>query len=271
MRTVSRQSSGSQSGVQVVQRVAAILRALAAHPEGLSLSQIADLVGLPRSTVHRLVVALQREQFLMAVSPNGKVRLGPGIASLALVADRDVVRELHPFLVRLSRHLNETVDLGVLVGDQVLFLDHVAAPRRLRAVSAVGALFPAHCPANGKALLATLSDEELVQLLPPTLERLTPHTITSRDELLRELAVIRREGVAYDREEHTVGICGLGCVVRDGSGWVGSVSVPLPAQRFYGNEAKLAQELLRACEEINRVLGSRLRATGEAEARSGPA
>jgi len=243
--------------VQVVQRTAAILRVLAEHPEGLSLSQIAGRVGLARSTVHRLVAALQAERFVMAVSPNGKVRLGPGLASLAIAADRDLVRDLHPFLVRLSRELNETVDLGVLVGDHVLFVDHVAAPRRLRAVSAVGAVFPAHCPANGKVLLSTLSNEELVHLLPSQLERLTPNTITSRDELLRELETARREGIAYDREEHTIGICGLGAVVRDAAGWVGSISVPLPAQRFYGNEAKLARELLRACDEINRALGSR--------------
>ncbi len=245
------------AGVQVVQRTAAILRALAEHPEGLSLSQIATRVGLARSTVHRLVAALQRERFVMSVSPNGKVRLGPGLASLAVAADRDLVHDLHPFLVRLSRHINETVDLGVLVGDQVLFIDHVAAPRRLRAVSAIGALFPAHCPANGKVLLSTLTNEELVRLLPPRLERLTPHTITDRDELLRELEAARREGVAYDREEHTVGICGLGAIVKDARGWVASVSVPLPAQRFYGNEANLARELLRACEEINRALASR--------------
>lgn len=252
-----RERREAAGGVQVVQRTAAILRTLAEHPEGLSLSEIARRVGLARSTVHRLVAALQAEQFLMPVSPNGKVRLGPGLASLAIAADRDLVRDLHPFLVRLSREINETVDLGVLIGDQVLFIDHVAAPRRLRAVSAVGALFPAHCPANGKVLLSTLSNEELVQLLPPVLERLTPNTITDRDELLRELEVARQQGVAYDREEHTVGICGLGAVVKDGSGWVGSVSVPMPAQRFYGNEAKLARELLRACEEINQFLAGR--------------
>lgn len=252
-----RERREAAGGVQVVQRTAAILRTLAEHPEGLSLSEIARRVGLARSTVHRLVAALQAEQFLMPVSPNGKVRLGPGLASLAIAADRDLVRDLHPFLVRLSREINETVDLGVLIGDQVLFIDHVAAPRRLRAVSAVGALFPAHCPANGKVLLSTLSNEELVQLLPPVLERLTPNTITDRDEFLRELEVARQQGVAYDREEHTVGICGLGAVVKDGSGWVGSVSVPMPAQRFYGNEAKLARELLRACEEINQFLAGR--------------
>jgi DNA-binding IclR family transcriptional regulator len=250
-------AASDRAGVQVVRRTAAILRALAEHPEGLSLSQIAQRVGLARSTVHRLVAALQAERFVMAVSPNGKVRLGPGLASLAIAADRDLVHELHPHLVRLSRHLNETVDLGVLVGDHVLFIDHVAAPRRLRAVSAVGAVFPAHCPANGKVLLSTLSNEELVRLLPSQLERLTPNTITSRDELLRELETVRREGVAYDREEHTVGICGLGAVIRDSRGWVGSVSVPLPAQRFYGNEQRLARELLQACEEINRALASR--------------
>lgn len=240
----------------MISRAALILRELAGQPDGLSLSQIAQRVGLARSTVHRLVTALQSERFLVAASPTGRVRLGPGLASLALTADRDVARKLHPFLVRLSRKLNETVDLGVLVGDHVLFIDHVAASQRLRAVSAVGAAFPAHCPANGKMLLSTLSNAELVHLLPARLEQLTPNSITDRDQLLAELETVRREGIAYDREEHTIGICGVGGIVRDANGWVASVSVPLPGQRFYGNEQNFAATLLGACDEITSALTS---------------
>jgi len=221
---------------------------------GLSLSQIADRIGLARSTVHRLVGALEAERFVIAASPNGRVKLGPGLASLAVAAAPDLVREVHPFLTRLSRELNEAVDLAVLQHDHVLFIDQVAAPRRLQAVSAVGASFPAHCPANGKALLAALTDEQLVQLLPPRLEQLTPHTITDRGALLAELRKVQERGVAFDREEHTIGICGLGALIRDGSGRVASISVPLPAQRFYGNEERLAPVLLATCRVVTEAL-----------------
>jgi DNA-binding IclR family transcriptional regulator len=254
MTATQMSSPESKSSVQVIERAARILRALAEHPDGLSLAQIAERVGLARSTVHRLVSALEVERFVVAASPNGRVKLGPGLASLAVSAAPDLAREIHPFLARLSQEINETVDLAVLQHDHVVFIDQVAAPRRLRAVSAVGAAFPAHAPANGKALLATLADEQLVKLLPAQLEALTPNTITDRKALLDELAGVRRGGIAYDREEHTIGICGLGCVVRDGAGRVASISVPLPAQRFYGNEDRLAAVLLRTCEEITETL-----------------
>jgi DNA-binding IclR family transcriptional regulator len=251
---MSSPETAQRNGVQVIERAARILRELAGAPEGLSLSQLAERSGLARATVHRLVGALQDERFVVAASPNGRVKLGPGLASLAVIAAPDLVRDTHPYVARLSQELNETVDLSVLQHDHVVFVDQVAAPRRLRAVSAIGAAFPAHCPANGKVLLSTLSDPQLEQLLPRDLEALTPNTIVDRDRLLAELDVARHTGVAFDREEHTIGICGLGCVVRDLAGRVASISVPLPAQRFYGNEEGLAEKLLATCEEVTETL-----------------
>lgn len=238
----------------MVERTALILRAIAAAPDGLSMSQLAEQVGLARSTVHRLVAALQVERFVVPVSSSGRVKLGPGLASLAVSALPDLVRDLHPHLARLSHEMGETVDLSLLQHDHVLFVDQVGAPRRLRAVSAVGAAFPAHGPANGKILLSTLSAEELERLLPATLEELTPNTIVDRDRLLAELQEARSRRVAYDREEHTLGICGIACLVHDPVGRVASVSVPLPAQRFYGNEESLANTLLAASTAITAAL-----------------
>jgi DNA-binding IclR family transcriptional regulator len=245
-----------EGGVQVVRRVAGILRALKDEPGGLSLSQIAARVGLPRSTVHRLVVALEGEQLLAPVSREGGYRLGPALAGLAAVSERGLALAAHPFLVALSRELDETVDLAVRQHDLVLFVDHIDVPRRLRAASSLGALFPAYCTANGKALLAALDDEELAGLLPERLERLTPSTITARSELLAELARVREEGVAYDREEHTLGISAVGATVTDGAGRLAAVSVPVPAQRFGGNEERLSRSLLAAWAAITAALSA---------------
>lgn len=233
-----------RSGVQVVRRVAQILSALRDEPSGLSLSQIASRTGLARSTVHRLVGALQSEEFVSAASPGGRYRLGSAVAGLADSSNRDVVLTYHPLLSELSRTLNETVDLAVLEYDQVRFVHQVAASQhRLRAVSAIGALFPAYCTANGKALLATLPDEDLVRLLPAHMVANTKHTVTDRGALLAELGEVRRSHVAFDREEHTDGICAVGATVIDFSGRPLAVSVPVPAQRFYANEQWLADTL----------------------------
>jgi len=253
---VASQGRAARSGVQVISRAARILRTLEANPDGLSLAQIAQRVDLARSTVHRIVQALAAEHLVIYASPNGGVRLGPGLANLAAAARRELRHELRPYLVHLSRRLDETVDLAVLEGDRVLFVDQAAVPRRLAAVSFVGATFPAHCTANGKVLLANLSDERIEQLLPRRLERLTQSTVTDRKVLLHELASVREQGVAFDREEHTVGICAVGAAVHDPAGTLAAVTIPMPSTRFYGAEEQLAATLKSACAEMSAALGS---------------
>jgi DNA-binding IclR family transcriptional regulator len=252
---VSAASEPRRSGIQVVSRVADVLRALARSPEGLGLSELALAVGMPKSTVHRLVAALELEEF---VSPAraGKIQLGRGIARLG-AATRDGVRDqIRPFLLRLHQQLEETVDLSVIEGSAARFIDHIPAPHRLRAVSAIGALFPLHCTANGKALLAAMPEEQASAVLPTRLPALTPKTITSRRELWAQLAQIREDGVAHDREEHTLGICAVGAVVCDPYGPVAAISVPVPTQRFIGNEAELARVLLETCRACSIELGA---------------
>ena len=245
-------SAGSE--VQAIARAASILAALEAAPGGLSLAQIAQRVGLPRSTVHRIVKALTTERLLVPVSAAGGVRLGPRLAGLASAALGELRQQIRPQLERLSREVNETVDLAVLDRDWVIFIDQVAAPQRLQAVSAVGARFEAHCTANGKALLAELPPERVRALLPATLPRLTRHTITSRAKLLAELERVRAEGVAFDREEHSEGICAVGKTIPDGIGGRASITIPLPGLRFYGRERLLAKALVESCELLTELI-----------------
>jgi DNA-binding IclR family transcriptional regulator len=244
------------NGVQVIARAAQILRALDGEPEGLSLSQLSERLGLPRSTVHRVVSALATEGLLAAASPNGRVRLGPELARLALSSRRELRQELRPHLQRLFDTLNETVDCAVLDGDHLRFIDQIAAPHRLRAVSSVGATFPLHCTANGKAILAELARDEVARVLPTRLKRCMPATITGRAELLAELETVRATHVAFDREEHTTGISAAGIAVRDPFGALAAISVPMPTQRFAGREQEIADALVAARAEIVRTLGA---------------
>jgi DNA-binding IclR family transcriptional regulator len=261
--SIAADTNSVRSPVQVVGRVADILLALREEPDGLSLSEIAARVGLARSTVHRLISALEHESFVVSASPSGGFRLGPFFASLAVAASRHFTLAMHPDIASLSRELNETVDLAVLEHDKVLFVDQVAADtQRLRAVSAIGAVFPAHCTANGKALLAGLSKSEVERLLPERLERLTPHTITSRSKLLEELDSVRKDGIGYDREEHTVGICAVGVAIAPLNAPVAAISVPMPSQRFYGNEKAIAAALLRVRTRLEREFGGRNKPRG---------
>lgn len=251
---LSPKQSERASGIQVIARAAQILRVLAKHPEGMSLSQIAKDASLARSTVQRIIGALQTERFVISVTSAGRVRLGPGLVELAASVRNDVREEVRPYLEKLCEVTGETVDLAVLDRDEVLFIDQIASTHRLQAVSSVGTRFPLYSSANGKAILAKFSDDQIRDYLPLALKPFTPHTITSMDELKREIEDIRLAGVAYDREEHTEGICAVGAAFRTSYGELAAVTVPTPATRFYGHESELAEVLKRTVDAIVRHL-----------------
>jgi DNA-binding IclR family transcriptional regulator len=233
-------------GVQAIARAGSVLRALERSPEGLALGEIAAATELPKSTAHRIVGALVDEG-LLAQSGDGRISLGGGVARLAAARREAFGAHLHPLLLNLRTQLDETVDLAVLDGASARFVDQAPAPRRLRAASSIGEAFPLHCTANGKALLAAMPDSRAIALLPERLPELTPRTISSRAKLLAELARVREDGVAFDREEHTIGICAVGAAITDGTDpAAAAISVPVPIQRFTGNEQSLAAAIQAA-------------------------
>jgi DNA-binding IclR family transcriptional regulator len=248
--------ASEKSQVQVIARAASILRALENQPAGLSLGQIAQRVGLARSTVQRIVAALAFERFLIAASPGARVTLGPELLRLGGAIRFDVVQLAHPLLARVSADLRETVDLATFRGDRLTFVDQVIGAQRLRTVSAVGEQFPLYCTANGKAYLATLTDSAVATLIGDNLARRTPHTITEIGDLLTELAEVRRSGIAFDREEHSLGISAAGVAIADPFGNMVALTVPAPTHRFKRNEQAIANRLLTAKRELADIMAS---------------
>src|SRR5579863_8683285 len=117
--------SAPKQSIQVITRAVTVLRALEGEPEGLSLGQIAQRVGLARSTVQRIVDALRAEQLLIAASPTAGVRLGPALIRLAGSASVEFDHVTRPIIAELSQRLGETVDLSVLKGNSAVFTDQV--------------------------------------------------------------------------------------------------------------------------------------------------
>ena len=242
-----------RTGVQSIARAGSVLRALAAQPQGIGLAELAGAVELPKSTVHRLVGALTSED-LASTGADGKIVLGGALARLGAAGSRPLQDELDPILRRLREEVEETVDLAVADLGAMRFVAQLPASHRLRAVSAVGARFPLHCTANGKALLAALPPDRLRGLLPARLPRSTPHTIVSRATLLAELDRVRADGIAYDREEHTEGISAVGAAVLDATGPVAAISIPVPTARFAGHERRYAKAIARAAKDASQLL-----------------
>jgi DNA-binding IclR family transcriptional regulator len=244
--------------VQVIARAANVLRALEGEGDGLSLGQIAQRVGLARSTVQRIVDALSEEQFVIAASPTSGVRLGPALIRLAASARIEFDQITRPLLAELSQKVGETVDLSVLKGNGAVFTDQVQGVHRLRAVSAVGETFPLHCSANGKALLSVVDEQKLEKLLRNPLARSTANTIVQRAELLKEIESVRRLGVAYDLEEHTEGICAVGTAFLDPIGRAIAISIPVPTTRFKNKRLKglLTEQILQTRTLMLESLGA---------------
>ncbi len=245
-----REKKRSASGIQVIERAARVLRALEGQPQGLSLAEIASKVGLARSTVHRIVTALVLEGFVTPASPNGRVRLGPLLGRLAAAGERGLAFRLRPHLVRLSDKVRETANLTVLEHDGVLLIDQVAGQELLTVFGTIGELLPSHCTSNGKVLLGNLSDEEVRRLLPEQLARYTSRTITDRDVLLAELKEVRKAGISFSLEEYADGVCSVGTLITKGVERAVAISIPVPAQRFYGREEELLAALASAREDI---------------------
>lgn len=246
-------ASDRRDGVQVISRAALLLRALSLVPEGLTPIALADRVGLPRSTCYRIVGALCREG-LMRLAPSGKLHIGVGLIGIAATARRELRHEAAPYLKKLSLELHETVELVVLDGDEALFTDQYIPQRSLRVVAEVGDRFPLYCTACGKALLAELSQEDAEKLVPQPVVPLTSHTIIDRMALLDEVEAARTAGVAFDHQEHTLGVSAVGVALRDSGGSMAAITVAMPAARLEGQEERIAAALLRAREDIQRVI-----------------
>jgi DNA-binding IclR family transcriptional regulator len=244
-----------RSGIQVIARAAAVLRSLEQEPEGLSLGEIAVRVRLPRSTVQRIVAALVDEQILMSASLKARVKLGPALVQLAAAADVGTEKIARPLMQELSRVADETVDLSILQGDSAVFVEQIQGTQRLAAVSAVGKRFPLHCTANGKALLALLEPERRERLLAGRLKRYTGATLTDREMLNKALRDAETSDLAYDLEEHSVGICAVGTAFRDPLGREYSLSIPVPAARFAGKRQQLSKLLKKTRSDLLRHFG----------------
>lgn len=239
-------------GVGVITRAAAVMRILGDAPEGLSLGKIAQRAGLARSTVQRLVGALETERLVVKGSQPGRIVLGPELLRLARLAFPTIINRIRPLMESLSNELAETVDFATISKDKMVFLDQVAGRHRLAAVSHIGDAFPLHCSSVGKAYLATRTSVQIERLIGTRYERRTPATITDLPTLLAELDTTRASGIGLDIEEHSVGICAVGfCFPDEAENWFG-LSVPIPTQRFQELRPTLIARMSAIRDELMR-------------------
>ncbi len=238
--------------------MSAILRALENQPVGLSLGQIAKATGLPRATVHRIVDALEVEQFVAADTLYGGVRLGPAVTRLAASAFADFKSSVRPFLEALCRRVKETVVLTTMRHGRLTLVDQAPPERPWHVVISPSIELNPCYTAAGKALLATSADAEIVRMIQPWLKPPTAKAIGTVPEFMAQIEEIRRTGIAYDDEEVAEGACGVALEVRDSSGAIYSVSVCVPSIRYHKHVAEIREALIATREQIENHCGVRI-------------
>jgi IclR family acetate operon transcriptional repressor len=214
---------GGRYRIQAIERAVAILNAFSAERPELGVTELADLLGLHKSTVHRFLVNLETAGLVERNSRTARYRLGLRIFELGglVLQQMNLWDEALPFLEGLVRDSGETGHLAVLDGGEAIYIEKVEARRALRIPSAMGRGYPAHATSLGKVLLAHLPGEELEAVIAERgLARYTPRTIITRGALEAELARIRRDGFAVDREEYDEGLVCIGAPISDHTGHV---------------------------------------------------
>lgn len=257
--------NGAAAGTRSVERALDVLRAVGESRAEPGLSDLADGLGLHKTTVFRLLGALERAEFVVRDDERQRYQLGPALYRLASQARR--ATGLHEAarteLEALAHDVGETATLEVLVGDEVLILDEVHGRFLVGGAPEVGMRWPAHATSTGKVLLAAAEVEggrrrsSSARARAARLTRLGPHTITSRTALERELAKVRRDGYAIGMEELEPGFVAIGAPVRNAHGrTVAAVSVGGPKARLGGARVRaVATRVRRAADRISRRLG----------------
>jgi DNA-binding IclR family transcriptional regulator len=257
--TESETADSPVGGVQSVDRAVSVLEILAKRGEA-GVSEVAAEIDVHKSTAFRLLGALEARGLVEQAVERGKYRLGFGIVRLAgAVTDHiDITRQSQPVCERLAEEIGETINIAVLREHYAVNLHQVRGPGAVGTHNWVGQLTPLHATSSGKILLAHLPAKERTETLAAAeLKKLTPHTLTTKTKLEKNLAEARKRGYAVTLEELEIGLHAMAAPIRSCDGKVlAAISASGPAYRFTEERMhKLTPVLLKGAEEISHRMG----------------
>ncbi|RPI47174.1 MAG: IclR family transcriptional regulator [Betaproteobacteria bacterium] len=233
-----------------------LIETLVRHPSPTNLKQLAAETGLHPSTAHRILAVMVENRLVDRIEP-GTYRLGIRLLELGnLVRMRlNVRQEALPYMQALHDQIRETVNLSVRQGDEVVYVERVSSSgQMMRVVQAVGTRAPLHATAVGKVFLAEDgTDAAAAYAQRAGLARLTDHTLADPAILAGELAQVRIQGYAIDREEAEKGVSCIAAGIRDDEGrLVAGLSVSAPSDRL---DSAWALRVRDTAEEVSRAMG----------------
>lgn len=226
----------------------------------IRLSELAELSGLNKTTVSRLVSVLVKRGYLKQQEKRGKYSLGTKFLDFSgIIKKRSKIRDTAmPYLIKLSQLAKESVILAVWDGEKAIYSETIHAQYPLRAIPDEGTRIPLYCTGVGKIFLAHMTEAQLERYLDTTpLKPYTTNTITDPELLKTHLKIVAKEGVAYDDEEYYMGVRNVSAAIKDGEGnVVATIGVLGPSIRLSrARMREIAPDVKHIAQQLSGELG----------------
>jgi DNA-binding IclR family transcriptional regulator len=247
--------------VKMIVKAFSLLDLFLDHGTELTLDEMARLSGLNKATTRRIALTLIECGFMQQSQKRGKYSLGMKFLDFSgVIKNTNVIATAaNPYLIELSRKMNESVQLALWDGMKGVLCASFHADHTLKVVPDEGTRLIMHNSSLGKAILAEMTDEQLDCYLDKGLKSFTPNTITDLEDLKTHLRIIRKEGVAFDDEEYSLGVRGIGSALKSGGGTtVGAIAVVGPTVRISrARMRECAPSVKDYAQQISQALGYR--------------
>lgn len=255
-------AASAGDGAFVVRALAkglAVLGLFDAENREWTLDEIAEGAGLPRMTAYRMIRTMEAAGYLVRDPVTSRYHLGPALLATTYISETysELVAIARPYLRDLAAETGESATLAVEVDAVAVSVDTVDTARPFRREVAQGRIIGDTANAHGKVFAAFKSEAEKAEILALPRVQTTPHTITDPAALAAELALVMREGIAFDLEERNIGTCAVAAPVRDQLGKViASISLVVPTGRFGDEErSRFVQATKTAAASLSAFLG----------------
>lgn len=244
--------------VRAVERALDVLMCFSRQTPELNMTQIAEKIGVHKSTVHRLLATLERNRFVQRDPVTGIYRPGISLLQMSYLAleQNDLRQVAAPVMRRLNETYQENVHLAVLDECDVVFVHILESPQRIKLAAAIGQRLPAFATASGQAVLAFLPEDQVQSIINGGMPCFTPNTPTSREAFMAKLERTRAAGFAVSEREYEDEINAVAAPVFDlGRQPIASLAVAGPAYRLTMEQMlKIGPALVTASETITREL-----------------
>ena len=241
--------------IRAVERALDVLMCFTSQTPELSMTQISEMIGINKSTVHRLLATLEGKRFVERNPATGIYRPGIRLIQMAFLTleHNDLRRIARPFLHNLCNQYQENVNLSMLDNSDVIYVEVIESVQRVKLAASPGQRLPAFCTASGKAILAFVPEGNVRQILERGMPGFTSNTILSEQAYFEDLHNAREKGFAISEQEFEEGINAVAAPIFEKGKPIASVSIAGPAYRLTRDRAlEIGPELVTITKQISR-------------------